>query len=79
MSRGDEWRAEESTNPDSLYLDLPAESSQFSLTRPTSAYERKALIRNFVEGIKVVGDEATVTYTGPHAQRRCDVGVGFGS
>ena len=27
--------------------------------------ERKALIRNFVEGIKVVGDEATVTYTVP--------------
>ena len=27
--------------------------------------ERKALIRNFVEGIEVVGDEATVTYTVP--------------
>ena len=27
--------------------------------------ERKALIRNFVEGIKVVGDEATLTYTVP--------------
>ena len=25
--------------------------------------ERKALIRNFVEGIEVVGDEATLTYT----------------
>ena len=29
--------------------------------------ERKALIRNFVESIKVVGDEATLTYTQPHA------------
>ena len=28
--------------------------------------ERKALIRNFVEGIEVVGDEATLTYTHPH-------------
>ena len=27
--------------------------------------ERKALIRNFVEGIEVVGDEATLTYTAP--------------
>ncbi len=27
--------------------------------------ERKALIRNFVEGIEVVGDDATVTYTVP--------------
>ena len=27
--------------------------------------ERKALIRNFVKGIKVVGDEATLTYTIP--------------
>jgi hypothetical protein len=27
--------------------------------------ERKALIRNFVEGIGVVGDEATLTYTVP--------------
>ena len=27
--------------------------------------DRKALIRNFVEGIKVVGDEATLTYTVP--------------
>ena len=27
--------------------------------------ERKALIRNFVESIKVVGDEATLTYTVP--------------
>ncbi len=27
--------------------------------------ERKALIRNFVEGIEVVGDEATLTYTIP--------------
>ena len=26
-------------------------------------HERKALIRNFVEGIEVVGDEATLTYT----------------
>ena len=26
---------------------------------------RKALIRNFVEGIKVNGDEATLTYTIP--------------
>ncbi len=27
--------------------------------------ERKALIRNFVEGIKVVGDEPTLTYAVP--------------
>ena len=27
--------------------------------------ERKALIRNFVEGIEVVRDEATLTYTVP--------------
>ena len=27
--------------------------------------ERKALIRNFVEGIEVVGGEATLTYTVP--------------
>ena len=27
--------------------------------------ERKALIRNFVEGIEVMGDEATLTYTVP--------------
>ena len=27
--------------------------------------ERKALIRNFVEGIEVVGDEASLTYTVP--------------
>ena len=27
--------------------------------------ERKALIHNFVEGIEVVGDEATLTYTVP--------------
>ena len=27
--------------------------------------ERKALIRNFVEGIEVMGDEATLTYTIP--------------
>ena len=27
--------------------------------------ERKALIRNFVEGIEVTGDEATLTYTIP--------------
>ena len=27
--------------------------------------ERKSLIRNFVEGIEVVGDEATLTYTVP--------------
>ena len=41
--------------------------------------ERKALIRNFVEGIEVEGDEATLTYTVPHAERRCDVGIGVGS
>ena len=28
--------------------------------------ERKALIRNFVEGIEVNGDEAVLTYTHPH-------------
>ena len=27
--------------------------------------ERKALIRNFVEGVEVVGDEAVLTYTIP--------------
>ena len=27
--------------------------------------EHKALIRNFVEGIEVIGDEATLTYTVP--------------
>ena len=27
--------------------------------------EKKVLIRNFVEGIEVVGDEATLTYTVP--------------
>ena len=27
--------------------------------------KRKALIRNFVEGVEVVGDDATVTYTVP--------------
>ena len=27
--------------------------------------ERKALIRNFVEGIEAVGDEVTLTYTVP--------------
>ena len=27
--------------------------------------ERKTLIRNFVEGIEVMGDEATLTYTVP--------------
>ena len=27
--------------------------------------ERKALIRNFVEGIEITGDEATLTYTIP--------------
>ena len=27
--------------------------------------QRKTLIRNFVEGIEVVGDEATLTYTVP--------------
>ena len=27
--------------------------------------ERKALIREFVEAIEVLGDEATLTYTGP--------------
>ena len=30
-----------------------------------SVRERKALIRNFVEGIEVMGDEATLTYTVP--------------
>ena len=30
--------------------------------------ECKALIRNFVEGIEVVGDEATLTYTIPISQ-----------
>ena len=30
--------------------------------------ERKALIRNFVEGIEVTGDEAVLTYTIPISQ-----------
>ena len=40
--------------------------------------ERKALIRNFVEGIEVTGDEATLTYTIPISQSttRTEVLVG---
>ena len=41
--------------------------------------ERKALIGNFMEGIEVVGDERTMTYTVPMAERRRDVGIGPGS
>ena len=42
--------------------------------------ERKALIRNFVEGIEVTGDEATLTYTIPISQSttRTEVLVGGG-
>ena len=41
--------------------------------------ERKALIRNFVEGIEVVGDEATLTLHYPHAERWSDPRIGLGS
>ena len=41
--------------------------------------ERKALIRNFVEGIEVAGDEATLTYTIPMPNRWCYLGISFGS
>ncbi len=40
--------------------------------------ERKALIRNFVQGIEVVGDEATLTYTIPMPSGgvTCEGGLG---
>ena len=38
--------------------------------------ERKALIRNFVEGTEVVGRRGDADVYGPHAKRRGDVGVG---
>ena len=41
--------------------------------------ERKALIRNFVEGIEVMGEEGDADVHGPHAERRGDVGIGLGS
>ena len=41
--------------------------------------ERKALIRNFVEGIEVVGDEATLTYTIPIFQSTTKTEVLMGS
>ena len=41
--------------------------------------ERKALIRNFVEGIEVTGDEAVADVHHSYAQRRCDLGIGLGS
>ena len=41
--------------------------------------ERKALIRNFVEGIEVVGDEATLTYTIPLSQSTPKTAVLMGS
>ena len=40
--------------------------------------ERKALIRNFVEGIEVTGDEAVLIHH-PHAERWCDLRIGLGS
>ena len=40
--------------------------------------KRKALIRNFVEGIEVTG-RGDADVHGPHAERRSDVGVGLGS
>ena len=41
--------------------------------------ERKALIRNFVEGIEVIGDEATLTYTIPISQSTTKTSVLVGS
>ena len=41
--------------------------------------ERKALIRNFVEGIEVDGDEATLTYTVPMPSDGVMSGIGLGS
>ena len=41
--------------------------------------ECKALIRNFVEGIEVVGDEATLTYTIPLSQSTPKTAVLMGS
>ena len=41
--------------------------------------DQKALIRNFVQGIEVVGDEATLRYTGSHALGRCYQRGGAGS
>ena len=41
--------------------------------------ERKALIRNFVESIEVVGDEATLTYTVPMPSDGLNLGIGVGS
>ena len=37
--------------------------------------ERKALIRNFVEGIEVTGDEAVLTYTIPISQSTPKIAV----
>ncbi len=41
--------------------------------------ERKALIRNFVEGIEVIGDEAVLTYTIPISQSTTKTSVLVGS
>ena len=40
--------------------------------------ERKALIRNFVQGIEIV-EAAVLTYTIPMPSGRGDVGIGLGS
>ena len=40
--------------------------------------ERKALVRNFVEGIEVTGDEATLTYTIPISQSTTNTEVLMG-
>ena len=41
--------------------------------------ERKALIRNFVQGIEIVENEAVLTYTIPMPSGRGEVGIGLGS
>ena len=41
--------------------------------------ERKALLRNFVQGIEIVDDEAVLTYTIPMPSDGGDVGIGLGS
>ena len=40
--------------------------------------EQKALLRKFVKGIEVVGDEATLTYAVPMPSDGSDVGIGLG-
>ena len=41
--------------------------------------ERKALIRNFVQGIEIMENEAVSDVHHPHAVGRGDVGIGLGS